>query len=78
MALKKVLVLAGNYEQYRQWLRDNNHHSKVAVYGADAEQIFGIEVSKVVTTGTFWERNGASELYALAKLRERTESLAVG
>ena len=69
--MQKVLILAGNREQYEQWLADNGRTRQTAFYCYDKERIIGVEVSSVLTIGTFWERKDAYELFQLAQTRIR-------
>ena len=69
--MKKIIVLAGSREQFERYLDDNGLTDSEAIYGYHADRILGIEASKVVEVGTFYERNDAYELRQLAESRVR-------
>lgn len=68
---KKIIVLAGTHQQFEEWLNENGMTDSQAVYGYHPDRIRGIQASKVVTTGTFWERKDAGDLEELALTRIR-------
>jgi hypothetical protein len=66
---KKIIVLAGNREQFERYLADNGLTDSEAVYGFEPDRIYGIRASKVEIIGTFWERKDASKLKEVADSR---------
>lgn len=72
--MQKILILAGHREQYEQWLADNGHTSQTAFHGYDQERIISVEVTSVLTVGTFWERKDAHKLFQLAQTRIRKDA----
>ena len=51
------IVLAGNYSQYLDWLRDNDFLLKDYRYVSEDEHILGLELaeSDIVCVGTHWD-----------------------
>ena len=69
---RKKIVLAGNVQQFEEWLvhiKDSSR--KRYVYAADATRIMGMLADEVVVIGTAWERPDYYELLNLAKSRIR-------
>lgn len=67
---KTVIVLAGNYRQYRLFLRDIPEElHRDYIYGERRERILPLRADDVVVIGTFHERPDADELYKLASSR---------
>jgi hypothetical protein len=64
---KPIIVLAGNYQQFREYAHDD----KRFVFGDSVDKMRGLNVSGVVEVGTFWKRKDAGELYREAKQRVR-------
>lgn len=69
--MKKIIILAGNRQQFEDYLEDNGLTDSQAVYGYEPDRILGIEASWVEVIGTFWERKDAVELRNLALTRVR-------
>ena len=70
---KSVIVLAGNYRQYLDYVRAHGAVSardRGFAYG-ERDKMCGIEASEVVVTGTFWERADAGDAYEFANSRVR-------
>ena len=65
------IVLAGNYNEFRQFLYENGGTDSEYRYGGRPELMLGIEVSEVITYGTFWERQDSGDLYETAMSRVR-------
>lgn len=68
---KKIIVLAGNREQFEKYLNDNGMTDSEAVYGYEPRVIYGLIAERVDIIGTFWERKDAEELQDLAYSRVR-------
>lgn len=66
---KKIIVLAGNFEEFNHYLKENNLNSNEAIYGDHPTKIMGVRASKVVTTGTFYYDKKADKLEELALSR---------
>ena len=64
---KPVIVLAGNYNQFREATMGNHNF----IFGDSFEKIAGVEASAVIVVGTFWFRDNARELYQWAQSRVR-------
>jgi hypothetical protein len=69
--MKQICVLAGDYEQYQEWLRKNKLTPKEAIFGNSRENFDGVEVSAIKIVGTFFERRDSRNLYELALTRQR-------
>lgn len=67
--MKKIIILAGNREQFEKYLNENGFTDSEAIYGYRPENIMGIQASKVEIVGTFWKKKNASELQKLANTR---------
>lgn len=52
---KKALVIAGNYKQFWDWLRENNFHPFDYVY-VDENSWRGFHNIQVIKIGTWYER----------------------
>ncbi len=61
----KILVLAGNIEQFKNRVRGEDEHKYV--YAKDIESIRGLRVKSIEIYGTFWDREDAGELFEYAK-----------
>lgn len=68
---KKIIVLAGNREQFERFLDENGLTDSEAIYGYEPSVIYGIDASRVEVVETFWERQDAAELKELADSRVR-------
>lgn len=66
---KKIIVLAGNKQQYEEWLREVQDGHEHFVYGHSLESIAGVEASHVICLGTFYENPHHWEILGLAKTR---------
>ena len=69
--MKKIIVLAGNREQFERYLDDNGLTDTEAVYGYARDVMLGIEASIVVKVGTWYKKKKAYELEQEAKSRVR-------
>jgi hypothetical protein len=60
-----IFVLAGNYQQYERWRRDNQIGPTASIYVLDAETLNGQTITKedcVIEVGTFYQRKDAAEI----------------
>lgn len=48
-------VIAGNHEQYKQYLRENQISAQEAIYLHDSYQLRGFREAEIIRTGTWWE-----------------------
>jgi hypothetical protein len=48
------IVIAGSYQQYKSWLRENDLIPRDARYVSFPEQLRGLKDVEVVRTGTWW------------------------
>lgn len=81
----KILVLAGNRQQFEEYVYTHFPPLNTLPYGSDPYEAFvygdsrkcmlGIDFDEVITTGTFWERQDASDLYNYA---QSTKSMKTG
>lgn len=67
--MSKIIVLAGNREQFERYLSEQGLTDSEAVYGYEPHSILGIRANKVVEIGTFWETKNANKLWTLAQSR---------
>ena len=51
---KRKIVLAGDYHQYRNYLRETGQKPKDATFVSQSEQIYGLRDVEVVCYGTWW------------------------
>jgi hypothetical protein len=68
---KKIIILAGNREQFERYLDENGLTDSDAIYGYEPDRVCGIIASKVEVIGTFWEKKNANEIYKEALTRVR-------
>lgn len=74
---KIIIVCAGNYDQYNDWLHLNfkdeetKRKYRYCGNGMDLMKMAGLIVEKVEVIGTFWERENAGEYYKYAQSRIR-------
>ena len=68
--MKKVAILAGNYNQYMQFLSDKEDKHNY-IFCNDFKDIAGREFSKQIIIGTFHERKDASKIIqeVMARIR---------
>ena len=69
--MKQIIVLAGNREQFENYLAENGLTDSEAVYGYFPDSIMGVDASEVVKVGTWYERKDAYDLERLALSRVR-------
>ena len=67
--MKQLYVIAGNYEQFRSWRREDWETRKDAQYVFNAHQIYGAR-GKLIRIGTWWEQP--------AEFLEGVEALVIG
>jgi len=69
---KPILVLAGNYQQYREYIREHKLDSKRYVWMDDhAHNAMGREFAALIAIGTFFDRPDAGKQYSYANSRVR-------
>lgn len=66
---ERVVVLAGNREQFETYLVSEGLTDSGVVYGDGPESVMGRHFSSIVVIGTFWGRKDADKLYDLAQTR---------
>ena len=71
VSVEKIIILAGNREQFERYIENNNLNHNETVYADGQVKVRGIEASKVITVGTWYEKSNAFELEELAKSRIR-------
>lgn len=49
------LVIAGNYKQFRNWLRENHLDPSEYVYAHNYEGVVGHRYDELLQVGTYWE-----------------------
>lgn len=49
------IIIAGNYRQYRDYIRRYNLNPKEYKYIPDAHKLRGLHNCKVICVGTYWE-----------------------
>jgi len=66
-----IIVLAGNFQQYRDYCRDNKiiEANKTHRYAQDINSIRGFNIDDYVVYGTFWDRNDSNELLNAVRVR---------
>lgn len=69
--MNKVIVVAGNQEQFDNFLSDVYPDDRGNFVYADTRNIMAIEASQIIRVGTFWERADLYELCMLAESRIR-------
>ncbi len=65
----KIIVLAGNRQEFERYLDKNGMTDTEAIYGCEPQRICGYRAERVVIVGTFWERKDAGKLKDLADSR---------
>ena len=50
----KLIILAGNYEQYQSYVKEHELDENDTVYLSSEQQIFGLNAGLVVRVGTWW------------------------
>lgn len=68
---KKIIVLAGNYTQYMEYVQSTKIPASKFVYADNPSKLMGYEAEEVIETGTFSRRLDAVELRMLANSRIR-------
>lgn len=71
MKRDKVIVLAGNYREFEEYLAREGLTTEHAIYG-DAHHMAGCEAQRYETIGTFFDRKDAHD--ALIEARSRIKS----
>ena len=57
------IVIAGNYQQYKEYLRKTNQSPRDAKYIEFPEQLRGLRNVEIVRYGTWWESPVAGDEY---------------
>lgn len=74
MEPKPILVIAGNYRQYEQWMRDNHLCRRTARYARTQEDILGFDNCHYVKTGEWWLSDLDHKItYDIFKVKNITE-----
>jgi hypothetical protein len=68
---RKVLILTGNYQQYKHCLKENSLKSTEAIYVRSRFDMFGTIAKKVICYGTYFENPYFDELKIEAESRIR-------
>ena len=70
--MKKIIILAGNFEQFKNYVDSQDRNHQDFVYCSSIEAILGIDAEKIITVGTFWNRQDAGKLkdFADSRIRE--------
>ena len=68
---KKIIVIAGNHEQFEDYVRGSTIPREKFVYASSAYDIMGIRASEVILYGTYEWRKDVYELRKLAESRVR-------
>ena len=55
--LQPILVLAGSYRQFRNWLCENNYSLINYKYIRNQEDLLGYHEAKIIRVGTWWEKD---------------------
>ncbi len=53
--MNKIAVLAGNKEQFNQFLRENNLTEEECQYVRSEEDIMGRKFTNIIKYGTYWQ-----------------------
>lgn len=64
---KKIAVLAGNYDQFNQFLEENGGTDSEYLYVWGDVRLAGVRLKDYIIYGTFWESKDANELLELTK-----------
>ena len=65
------IILAGNYQEYKEALRRSGMTEKEAIYGYSIEKMAGYEVNEVFEYGTFYRLKNHRKLREFADSRIR-------
>jgi len=79
MGERVICVLAGNCDQYKDWIKKNHPELIEDFYFRNCEYQYidkiehlnGFKVDDVKVIGTFWERKDADNIYMHAKIAQR-------
>lgn len=63
-----IAILAGNHREYFDYVGSTETDEKM-FYANTIPSLRGVHISRIVVTGTFWNRIDAGELYEMAKTR---------
>lgn len=67
----RVIVLAGNFEEFQRYLHDNGVEEHVAIYAESPDKIAGIEADALADYGTAYMRKDYEKLreFALTRIK---------
>lgn len=60
-----ILVIAGNYQQFNHWRRENNISPQDARYVSRPENLRGYEKPSLVKVGTWYENEASNAVVEL-------------
>ena len=64
-----VAILAGNYRQYRHWLKEHEPpNPKSYRYIFTETSVLGIRFDSYLIVGTYWSRRDAGRMYDAVRL----------
>jgi len=69
-------VIAGNYDQYRRWMREQNAHPDAAVYVRSPVDLFGLDPAggEIELVGEYW-KSEAYDSVALARFQSHPRAM---
>ena len=53
--MRKTLVIAGNYRQFKDWCVRHGHTIHNTIYASHVNDIRGLRGVEIVETGSYWE-----------------------
>lgn len=65
-----IAVIAGSYNQYREFIRENNVDSKEYFYVSSFERILGMRKLKYILYGTWYIRTDFDKIYERLQIAE--------
>ena len=65
-----IAVIAGSYNQYREFIRENNVDSKEYFYVSSFERILGMRKLKYILYGTWYIRTDLGKIYQRLQIAE--------
>ena len=68
-----IAVIAGSYNQYREFIRENNVDSKEYFYVSSFERILGMRKLKYILYGTWYIRTDFDKIYQRLQIAEFEE-----
>ncbi len=61
---KRILVIAGNHEQFKRWCRERDINPKLCIYLSRPEILYGFNprhITQVVETGEHWNNESMKD-----------------